>query len=223
MRLFPLRRHFVAVLFLVLAAAAGAQTRGTVRNAQGKPIPAATITDLAGKQLAVSSSDGTFTLNHPPAQIEVSAPHYVTAIVTIIPARAVDVILRQPLETITVTAYRTALGSSDSPASTRVLDTQQLQQSASPSLDGKLRQIPGFELFRRSSSLVANPTTEGVSLRGLGSTAASRSSSSSTTSPSTIPTAAGFTGKNCPSSAFTPSKSFAVEHPISTDRAPSAA
>ena len=38
-----------------------------------------------------------------------------------------------------------------------------------------LRQVPGFELFRRTSSLVANPTTEGVSLRGLGSTAASRS------------------------------------------------
>ncbi len=35
--------------------------------------------------------------------------------------------------------------------------------------------MPGFELFRRSSSLVANPTTEGISLRGLGSTAASRS------------------------------------------------
>ena len=43
------------------------------------------------------------------------------------------------------------------------------------SLDDKLRQVPGFELFRRSSSLVANPTTEGVSLRGLGSTSVSRS------------------------------------------------
>ena len=35
--------------------------------------------------------------------------------------------------------------------------------------------MPGFELFRRTSSLVANPTTEGVSLCGSGSTAASRS------------------------------------------------
>ena len=33
---------------------------------------------------------------------------------------------------------------------------------------------PGFTLFRRTSSLVANPTTQGVSLRGLGSTGASR-------------------------------------------------
>src|SRR4051794_41877771 len=30
------------------------------------------------------------------------------------------------------------------------------------------------DLFRRSSSLVANPTSQGLSLRGLGSTAASR-------------------------------------------------
>jgi len=41
-------------------------------------------------------------------------------------------------------------------------------------LDGRIRQIPGLELFRRSSSLVANPTSQGVSLRGLGSTSASR-------------------------------------------------
>jgi outer membrane receptor protein involved in Fe transport len=174
MRFSPSRIHLAAIV-LALAAAASAQTRGTVRNADGDPVSAATITDLAGHQLAVSSSDGAFTLSQPPNQVEVSAPHYVTAVVTITTGQPVNVVLRQPLETVTVTAYRSALGSSDSPASTRVLDTQQLQQSASPSLDGKLRQIPGFELFRRSSSLVANPTTEGVSLRGLGSTAASRS------------------------------------------------
>jgi outer membrane cobalamin receptor len=41
-------------------------------------------------------------------------------------------------------------------------------------LDDRLRSVPGFSLFRRSSSLVANPTTQGVSLRGLGSSGASR-------------------------------------------------
>lgn len=34
--------------------------------------------------------------------------------------------------------------------------------------------VPGFTLFRRTSSLVANPTTQGVSLRGIGSSGASR-------------------------------------------------
>jgi outer membrane receptor protein involved in Fe transport len=173
--LFPNRIHLALTLALFAATHGFAQTNGMVRNAHGDPIPSATITDMAGNQLAVSSSDGTFTLSPSPDQIEVTAPHYVTAVVTITSGRPANVVLRQPLETVTVTAYRSALGSSDSPASTRVLDTQQLQQSASPALDGKLSQVPGFTLFRRSSSLVANPTTEGVSLRGLGSTAASRS------------------------------------------------
>lgn len=170
-----MRRFLVAALVLSVAAGSGAQTRGSVHNAQGAPIASATVTDMAGKPLTVSAGDGSFTLVHAPDRIEVTAPHFVTVVVTILPGQPVNVILRRPLETVTVTAYRSALGSSDSPASTRVLDSQQLQQAAAPSLDGKLRQIPGFELFRRSSSLVANPTTEGVSLRGLGSTAASRS------------------------------------------------
>ncbi|HEX4310246.1 MAG TPA: TonB-dependent receptor [Acidobacteriaceae bacterium] len=169
------RIHLACALALLAAAAGFAQTSGMVRNAHGDPVPSAAITDMAGNRLAVSSADGSFTLSQSSGEVEVTAPHYVTAVVTITAAQPVNVVLRQPLETVTVTAYRSALGSSDSPASTRVLDEQQLQLSASPSLDGKLTQVPGFTLFRRSSSIVANPTTEGVSLRGLGSTAASRS------------------------------------------------
>lgn len=175
MRVSSSRIQLAIALAVLVAATASAQTSGTVRNAHGDPVAAASIADMAGHELAVSSSDGSFSLSQPPHQIEVIAPHYVAAVVTITPGRPVDVVLRQPLETVTVTAYLSALGSSDSPASTRVVGTQQLQQSGSPALDGKLREVPGFELFRRSSSLVANPTTEGVSLRGLGSTAASRS------------------------------------------------
>ena len=55
-----------------------------------------------------------------------------------------------------------------------MLDSTALQQIPGADLDDRLRDIPGFSLFRRSSSLVANPTTQGVSLRGLGSSGASR-------------------------------------------------
>lgn len=41
-------------------------------------------------------------------------------------------------------------------------------------LDDRLRLIPGFTLLRRTSSLAANPTTQGVSLRGIGSSGTSR-------------------------------------------------
>ena len=77
-------------------------------------------------------------------------------------------------EQISVTAYRAPLGDLQSPANTRMLTSDALLQSAEVTLDGQLRQVPGVELFRRSSSLVANPTSQGISLRGLGSTSASR-------------------------------------------------
>lgn len=79
-----------------------------------------------------------------------------------------------PVTTVTVTAYRTPLGTLESPVTTRLLTQAALGSVAAVTLDGKIRQIPGLELFRRSSSLVANPTSQGISLRGLGSTSASR-------------------------------------------------
>jgi outer membrane receptor protein involved in Fe transport len=75
---------------------------------------------------------------------------------------------------VTVTAYRAPLGALESPVTTRLLSSQALGTTVAVTLDGQIRQIPGLELFRRSSSLVANPTSQGVSLRGLGSTSASR-------------------------------------------------
>jgi len=55
-----------------------------------------------------------------------------------------------------------------------VFTSPELHRLTGVNLDDRLRILPGFQLFRRSSSLVANPTTQGVSLRGLGSTGASR-------------------------------------------------
>lgn len=76
-----------------------------------------------------------------------------------------------PLKT-TVTVNATL--SSETPASITDLDQQQIQETTGTELDDRLRQVPGFSLFRRSSSVVANPTTQGVSLRGVGSSGASR-------------------------------------------------
>lgn len=41
-------------------------------------------------------------------------------------------------------------------------------------LDDVLRRVPGFGLFRRQASRAAHPTTQGVSLRGLGPNGAGR-------------------------------------------------
>jgi outer membrane cobalamin receptor len=64
--------------------------------------------------------------------------------------------------------------STETPASITVLNQDSLQAIPGTELDDRLRQVAGFSLFRRSSSVVANPTTQGVSLRGIGSTGASR-------------------------------------------------
>ncbi len=73
-----------------------------------------------------------------------------------------------------VTASRTDQTLLDIPAHVTLLTPQAIHQSAALTTDDLLRQIPGFSLFRRSSSLVAHPTTQGVSLRGIGASGVSR-------------------------------------------------
>ncbi len=77
-------------------------------------------------------------------------------------------------QTVTVTASRLPLEIGATANSITTLSAAQLQRFPAFTLDDSLRQHAGFELFRRSSSWVANPTSQGISLRGLGSTAASR-------------------------------------------------
>jgi outer membrane receptor protein involved in Fe transport len=73
-----------------------------------------------------------------------------------------------------VTANRAATLLADVPLSDVELTREDLQDTPALTLDDALRQVPGFSLFRRSGSRVANPTTQGVSLRGLGANGASR-------------------------------------------------
>src|SRR5260370_41156901 len=57
--------------------------------------------------------------------------------------------------------------SAETPANVTTLDITALQQSPGTNLDDRLRDVPGSSLFRRSSSLVANPTTQAISLRAI--------------------------------------------------------
>src|SRR5579864_3624092 len=75
---------------------------------------------------------------------------------------------------VTVTATRTAMRLGDTAADTVVLTPADLAYTAALTLDDSLRQVPGFSLLRQSGSRTANPTSQGVSLRGLGASGASR-------------------------------------------------
>src|SRR5262245_2184759 len=75
---------------------------------------------------------------------------------------------------IVITAPRWGLPPREMAASIATVDASALDATAAITIDDALRQVPGFSLFRRSGSRTANPTAQGVSLRGLGGSGASR-------------------------------------------------
>ena len=80
-----------------------------------------------------------------------------------------------PLTPVTVTATRVAEPPEQVPFSLTTFRGGEVRAAPTATVDGALRLMPGFSLFRRSDSFTANPTTQGVSLRGLGPSGASRS------------------------------------------------
>jgi len=77
-------------------------------------------------------------------------------------------------EQVVVSATRSEMKLSDAPGSAVLLSTEDVAANPALMLDDMLREVPGFNLFRRASSRVSNPTTQGVSLRGLGASGPSR-------------------------------------------------
>jgi outer membrane receptor protein involved in Fe transport len=92
------------------------------------------------------------------------------------PAESLDVVITPGggSEQMTVTAVRTEARVSDIAGSVIVISQEDLSNTAALTLDDALRQVEGFSLFRRSGSRTANPTSQGVTLRGVGASGASR-------------------------------------------------
>ncbi len=161
------------------------QITGVVRDASGAAIVGAEVTLSNGVFHAtqITGSDGRFhfdalpvetgritvrSSNFPPfeqpwnARAQGSRPIEIT------------LVPRGPAERMTVTATRTEQRVSDTAASVAVLSNDDLNSSGGITLDDALGQVPGFMLYRRNGSLTANPTSLGVSLRGVGTSGASR-------------------------------------------------
>src|SRR6202044_2012203 len=64
--------------------------------------------------------------------------------------------------------------SEDAPANISVVSNETLDTYTGVSLDDQLLAVPGFSELRRTSGVVASATIQGVTLRGLGSSGASR-------------------------------------------------
>jgi outer membrane receptor protein involved in Fe transport len=182
------KRWFAAIAFLAVlapqAVAQGVRLAGTVADASGAPIQGAQV-ELQTKSYSTSvktSPRGEFSFDNVPGRAgtvivradgfgEVrldwsAASNEPTPLAITLRPLALE-------QSVTVTA-RTRTPLVEPPTSDRQLTRENLAASPNLTLDDTLRQIPGFSLFRRSDSRTANPTTQGVSLRGLGANGASR-------------------------------------------------
>ncbi len=183
----------LALLFSALAFPVSAQTtqvEGVVLDASGAAIANVTINLRSDSFHATTTTDhvGRFSFPHvlgTTGTIEVSAEGFTVARRSwkveanqITPLEIVHLeIVLQPSsanEQLTVLAARTEVRLSETPGSTVLLSTPDIAATPALRVDDVLRQVPGFSLYRRSDSRFAVASNQGVSLRGLGGTAASR-------------------------------------------------
>jgi outer membrane receptor protein involved in Fe transport len=178
----PRARVLLAVIALgVCPGAALAQNTtlsGQVVDRTGAPVQNARIRIAALDLEASTDSEGRFTIGPVPAlpvELTAAAPGFadVTQMVTATAPLRLELGPRGIAEALTVRAVSDQVRVT-TPGSATVLDAEALASLPAFSLDDQLRSVAGFSLFRRSSSRVANPTTFGVTLRGLAGSGASR-------------------------------------------------
>ena len=172
-------------MVLLLLVALGQQPTalsGVVTDPTGAVVAGAVVSvTFADKRQEVRSArDGTWTTSVPAGQrtvaVRVSAPGFAPADRAVtLPAPPLRVELRPQgiAESVTVAADTSAARLSID-GSVTSLARSAIASSPAMRLDDQLRSVPGFSLFRRTSSAAANPTTQGVTLRGLSASGASR-------------------------------------------------
>src|SRR5579864_2453581 len=161
------------------------RVEGTVRDATGAVIADASVVVSSGSYRVSANTDagGHFLFATVPisaGSVEVTREGF-TSVHQLWNSGATAAvsleIVMQPAsasEEVTVSAARTEVRLSETPGSTILLTNTDVIATPALRVDDVLRQVPGFSLFRRSDSRTANASNQGVSLRGLGGTAASR-------------------------------------------------
>jgi outer membrane receptor protein involved in Fe transport len=166
------------VLSLVMA---DPSITGVVKDANGGAIVGASVVvkSSSGEQQTVTGPDGHFSIDKTPdgnATLIVKAAGFAVKEEPLPTGGMIDVVLAPAtvLETVTVTPSRTEQRIGEVAASVHVVDSTEIKQSSAVVADDVLRTIPTFSLFTRASSLSAHPTSQGVSLRGIGPSGVSR-------------------------------------------------
>lgn len=176
------------LLFLLWTAVtqpATGRISGIVTDTSGAAVAGALVQMTADgrSESARSGNDGTFSAATVPfgtIVVTVNAAGFAPGRESVVvsadrPAAALRIVLQPAalIETLTVSARAPRRQALDRPA-VSVLTAADLWSSAPAALDDALRAVPGFQLFRRSSSRTSNPTIQGMSLRGLSASGASR-------------------------------------------------
>ncbi len=188
---FPASVHFLSIglaiawFFLSTVAVVTAQQRplsGTVLDGMGSPLKNAKLEFRSGSSTlaAVTNEQGAFTIadvgkggllsvtcsGFAPLVIEITSDSTNTSLhIRLDPAPVIERIFVHTGGDNRISA---------APVSQISLSQRAIEASGALTIDDVLRQAPGFSLFRRSGSLTANPTSQGVSLRGVGANGASR-------------------------------------------------
>jgi outer membrane receptor protein involved in Fe transport len=181
-------RGLLCFIFFVCPCISAAQTRtikGTVSDASGEMIAGADIvlTQHGTRKSTQTDKAGQFSfsaVDENTATLTINARGFLPQLKTIDPVREpsdrLEVVLRPSVasELVIVSASRTPIRLPETPGSSVLISQITLDGTPALRVDDALRQVPGFSLLRRSTSRTANPTTQGVSLRGVGGSGASR-------------------------------------------------
>jgi outer membrane receptor protein involved in Fe transport len=159
-----------------------ADISGVVTDQTGAAVVAAKVAFTSGSIVLTQFTDdqGEFAFSQVSAEfgwLEVSAAGFQDQIVNWRAAtNRIEIVLLPAgaAEQVTVTANRASVRVIENATSVVILSTQYLAATAALTTDDILHQVAGFSLFRRTDSRTANPTTQGISLRGLGASGASR-------------------------------------------------
>jgi outer membrane receptor protein involved in Fe transport len=178
---------FASLASLALSAVP-ASIHGRVVDSRGRPVPGARLHVAAssgGREAAATADgEGRFELALVSAAearslvtVRVQAVGFAERTLELDGSEDPLVIALAPItfaDETTVTAARMPARVRETPASVVAISSDDMASAAALPVDAILRQVPGFTLFRRSDSRVANPTTQGASLRGVGGSGASR-------------------------------------------------
>jgi outer membrane receptor protein involved in Fe transport len=158
----------------------GTGVTGVVVDVAGHAIAGARVASGAADTCeTLTAGDGSFALPcaRPGDRLHIAAVgHRERDVIVADSSQGIRVVLDRVMhtETVMVTATRAERQTVSRAAPVSVVTARDLELMPPVPLDDVLRATPGFSLFRRSSSRVSNPTTQGATLRGLAASGASR-------------------------------------------------